>query len=144
MIFKSIICFERLFHQKLFRYMIEQRYLLNLYLHQDILSIKKINRSFMCILSRFSCVTLFDPMYSIVHQAALSKGFSRQEYSSGLPCPLPGILPMQGSKSISNICCIGRQVLYHQCHMGSPNRFFTTKNFIGSYLKVNHMWVPCV
>ena len=30
------------------------------------------------------------------HQATLSLGFSRQEYWSGLPCPLPGDLPDPG------------------------------------------------
>ncbi|ELR59374.1 hypothetical protein M91_12867, partial [Bos mutus] len=29
-------------------------------------------------------------------QAPLSMGFSRQEYWSGLPCPLPGDLPNSG------------------------------------------------
>ena len=37
-----------------------------------------------------SCQTLCDPMNCIAHQAPLSMGFSRQEYWSGLPCPVPG------------------------------------------------------
>ena len=32
----------------------------------------------------------------VAHQAALSVGFSRQEYWSGLPCPPPGDLPDPG------------------------------------------------
>ena len=33
---------------------------------------------------------------TIAHQAPLSKGFSRQEYWSVPPCPLPGDLPDPG------------------------------------------------
>ena len=43
-----------------------------------------------CMLSRFSCVQLFVILWSVVHQAPLSIGFSRQEYWSGLPCPSLG------------------------------------------------------
>ena len=35
-----------------------------------------------------SCLTLRDP-WTVVYQALLSMGFSRQEYWSGLPCPSP-------------------------------------------------------
>ena len=34
-------------------------------------------------------------------QAPLSMGFSRQEYCSGLPCPLPGDLPNPGVEPVS-------------------------------------------
>ena len=47
-------------------------------------------------------------------------GFSRQEYWSGLPCPPPGDLPTPGIQPKSHVSCIGRQVLYHQRHLGSP------------------------
>ena len=44
-----------------------------------------------------SCPTLYDSMDCIAHQAALSMGFSRQEYWSGLRCPpLGDIFPTQG------------------------------------------------
>ena len=33
---------------------------------------------------------------TVAHQAPLFMGFSRQEYWSGLPCPLPGYLPNPG------------------------------------------------
>ena len=47
-----------------------------------------------------SCPTLCDPMnYSPL--ASLSMGFSRQKYSSGLPCPPPGDLPNPGIESPS-------------------------------------------
>ena len=40
------------------------------------------------------CLTLCDPMDYIAHQAPLLNGFFRQEYWSGLPCPLQEIFPM--------------------------------------------------
>ena len=40
-----------------------------------------------CVLSN---VWLFVTMWTVVHQAPLSIGFSRQEYWSGLPFPTPG------------------------------------------------------
>ena len=43
-----------------------------------------------------SCLTLCDPVDYIAHQAPLSMEFSRQEYWSGWPCPLPGDLPDPG------------------------------------------------
>ena len=39
-----------------------------------------------------SCLTLATP-WAITHQAPLSMRFSRQEYLTGLPFPLPGDLP---------------------------------------------------
>ena len=48
-----------------------------------------------------SCLTLCDPMDSSLHHAALSMGFSRQEYWSGLPFPSP--IPKKGNaKECSN------------------------------------------
>ena len=36
--------------------------------------------------------------WTVVHQASLSMGFSKQEYWSGLPFPSPGDLPDPGIK----------------------------------------------
>ena len=53
-------------------------------------------------------------LWTVARQGPLSKGFSRQEYRSGLPCPPPEDLPDSGIKSTSfYIFCIGRQFLYH-------------------------------
>ena len=41
-------------------------------------------------------VQLFVTSWTIVHQAPLSMGFSRQEHQSGLPCPPPVNLPDPG------------------------------------------------
>ena len=42
-----------------------------------------------CVPSHLSCVQLLVTLWTVAHQALLSMGFSRQEYWSGLPCPLP-------------------------------------------------------
>ena len=39
--------------------------------------------------------------WTVVYQAPLSMGFSRQEYQSGLPFPSPGDLPDPGIKPAS-------------------------------------------
>ena len=49
-----------------------------------------------CMLSHFSWIQLCATLWTVVHQAPLSMGFSRQEYWSGLPCPPPGGLPDPG------------------------------------------------
>jgi len=40
-----------------------------------------------------SHVRLFATPWTVARQAPLSRGFSREEYWSGLPCPPPGLLP---------------------------------------------------
>ena len=47
----------------------------------------------MWVLSHFSHVRLSVTPWTVPHQAPLSMGFCRQDYSSGLPCPPPGDLP---------------------------------------------------
>ena len=48
-----------------------------------------------------SHVRLFATIWTVACQAPLSMGFSRQEYWSGLPCPLPGDLPDLGIEPTS-------------------------------------------
>ena len=57
-----------------------------------------------------SCLTLCDPMDSIVCQAPLFMGFSRQEYWSGWPCLLPWDLPNPGIEltSLMSAALVGR------------------------------------
>ena len=55
------------------------------------------------MLSRFSYVQLFATLWTVVRQAPLSLGFSRQEYWSGLPFPSPGELPDPGIKPASPV-----------------------------------------
>ena len=49
----------------------------------------------------FSCVWLFDTLWTVARQAPLSMGFSRQGHWSGLPCSPPGDLPDQGIEPAS-------------------------------------------
>ena len=51
-----------------------------------------------CMLSH---VQLFVTPWTVAHQAPLSTGFFRQEYSSGLPFPPPGDLPNPGLETVS-------------------------------------------
>ena len=54
-----------------------------------------------CVLSRFSHVQLCVTLWTIVRQAPLSTGFSRQEYWNGLPFTSPGDLPNPGIEPAS-------------------------------------------
>ena len=62
-----------------------------------------------CALSH-SHVPLFATPWSILHQAPLPMGFSRQEYWSGLLYPPPGDLPDAGIKppSLTSLALAGR------------------------------------
>ena len=53
-----------------------------------------------CVLSHSECPTLCDPV-TAARQPPLSMGFSKQEYWSGLPFPIPGDLPNPGIKPMS-------------------------------------------
>ena len=53
-----------------------------------------------CLLSSFSHIQIFATPWTAAHQAPLSMGFSRQEYWSELPFPLPGDLPNPGTESM--------------------------------------------
>ena len=65
------------------------------------------------------CPTLRDPMdWTVAHQAPLFMGFSRQEYCHAL---LPGIFLTSGWKPSLCVSRIGRQVLYHLCHLRNPS-----------------------
>ena len=73
------------------------------------------------VLSHFSHVRLFVILWTVAFQAPLSMGFSRQVYWSGLLWPPPGDLPNPGIEpGYIMSTCIGRQVLYHWCHLGTP------------------------
>ena len=61
-------------------------------------NIKDISECAKCLMDvlwvccHFSCVWLWT-LWTVIHQAPLSMGFSRQEYWNGWPCPSPGDLP---------------------------------------------------
>ena len=56
-----------------------------------------------CLLSHFSHVPFFVTLWTIACQAPLAIGFSRQEYGSGLSCPLPEDLPDTATETQSFI-----------------------------------------
>ena len=66
------------------------------------------------MLSRFNHVELFLTLWIVACQALLSLGFSRQEYWSGLPCPLPEGLPHPGIKPRSPALQVDSIPLSHQ------------------------------
>ena len=49
----------------------------------------------------FGPVRLFVTLWTVAHQIPLSRGFSSQEYWSGLPFPPPGHLPDPGIEPVS-------------------------------------------
>ena len=55
----------------------------------------------MCVLNCFSRVWLFLSLWTVILQAALSMGFSRQEYWSGFPYSPPGDLLYPGNEPTS-------------------------------------------
>ena len=66
-----------------------------------------------------SRVWLFVTSWIVARQAPLSMEFSRQEYRSGYPFLLQGIVPIQGSNPGLLHC---RQILYNLNHQGSPKK----------------------
>ena len=64
------------------------------------------------VLSYFSCVRLFETLWTVAQQSPLSKGFSRQEYWSGCHVLLQGIFPTQGSNPCLLCLLHCRQIFY--------------------------------
>ena len=52
------------------------------------------------VVPSLSRAQLFATLWTVAFQTPLSKGFSRQEYWSGLPCPPPGDLPDRRVKPV--------------------------------------------
>ena len=61
-----------------------------------------------CMQGCFSCIRLFVTLGTVDPRAPLSMGFSREEYQSGLPSPLPGDLPDPGIESLMSPALAGR------------------------------------
>ena len=68
-----------------------------------------------------SCLTLCHP-WTVVCQVPLPMEFSRQEYQSGLPCPLPGDLPCPEIRrmSLTSPALAGRFLTTSEVHLGWP------------------------
>ena len=88
---------------------------------------------FMHVLSG-SVVWLFGAPRTVDCQAPLPIECSRQEYWSRLPFPTLGNLPYSRESSrpwvqtrIPYVSCIGRWILYHYHHLGSPMLYLKNK-----------------
>ena len=71
----------------------------------------------------FVCVSLFSrvPLFTIPWTIGSSvHGIFQARVQEGLPCPPPGDLPNPGTEPPSHVSCVGRCILYHSCHLGSP------------------------
>ena len=67
-----------------------------------------------CVLIHFSCVQLFATLWTVVHQAPLSGGFSMQEYWSRFLFSPPGYRPDPGIEPVFLMS------------LASAGRFFST------------------
>ena len=75
--------------------------------------------AWMHAISLFSLVQIFETLWIVAHQTPLSMGFSRQEYCTGFPSLLQGIVPEQGL------------YLASLASPASARRFFTTSTSRG-------------
>ena len=79
-----------------------------------------------CMLNHFSHALLFVTLWTVAHQAPLSKDSPGKNTGVGCHALLQGYLLDPGMETASHVSCIGRWVLYHQCHLGSPKAGFLT------------------
>ena len=94
-------------------------------------------------LSRSVIVQLFSTSWTVACQIPLSMEFSRQEYWSGLPFPIPGDLlnPRIEAKSLATFCT-GRCILYHCATWEAPEWMVTKlKSCPSPHLK-HLQWLP--
>ena len=101
------------------------------------------NNNNVCVLIDQSCSTLLDPTDCSLPGAFVLGDFSRQEYWSGLPCPLAGDFPNQGIEPRSFAL---RQILYRLRHQGSPRILGWVAHplFRGSSRPRNWTGVSCI
>ena len=71
-----------------------------------------------CVLSYFSLSDSLRPMHSSP-QVPLSMDSPGKNTSVGCHVLLQEIFLTQGSNQLSHVSCIGRQFLYHWCHLAS-------------------------
>ena len=76
-------------------------------------------RDLVGVCSCFSCIWLFETLWTTAYQAPLSMRFPRQEYRSGLPHSLPGDLLHPGIKFRSLTLQVDSLTL---SHWGSPDK----------------------
>ena len=77
-----------------------------------------------CMLSLLSHVWLFVTQWTVTCQAPLSWDFPGKSTRVDCHSLLQGSSQPRDWTGISHVSCIGRWVLYHQCHLGSPSILF--------------------
>ena len=85
-----------------------------------------------------NCVRLLATPWSAAHQALLSRGFSRQEYWSGLPFPLLGDLPATGLEPVSAALQADSLSLSHQGSPAFPSILPPPSFLCSSFLQCGH------
>ena len=83
-----------------------------------------------CVLSHFSHGWLFATLWTVVRQAPLCMGLSRQECWNALPFPPPGSSWPRDWMHVSYVFCIGRRVLYHWATWEAHSSIYTMGQFI--------------
>ena len=95
------------------------------------------------MLSHISGVRLFATLWTEAHQAFLSMGFSRQEcWGQEVGVAMPSSRRSSKTKDqtcISYVFCIGRWVIYHQHHLGSPSVIGTVRIQIGMEMDITYI-----
>ena len=102
-------------------------------------NIKNKNHS-ACVLNHFSCVQLFATPCTVALQAALSTGFCKQEYWSGLPCPFPRDLPDPGIEPASAVSPALQMDSLPLSYQGNPKSTLKSTISIVLYKKENEKW----
>ena len=75
------------------------------------------------MLSHFSCVQLCDTLDCSLPGSSLSMGIFQARILEWVAMPSSmGSSQPRDQTHVSYVFCTGRQVLYHQCHQGSPDR----------------------
>ena len=85
-----------------------------------------------CVLSQFSRIQLFATLWTIALQALLTMGFSKARILEWAAMPFSMGLPDPGIKPIFLCLQYGRQVLYHQCHLGRPHLIMACSIAVGT------------
>ena len=83
--------------------------------------------SYACVLS-LGQVRFFATLWTVVSQAPLSMGFSRQEYWSQLPCSPQGNLPNPGTEPASPVPPALQAILYHWATREVWPQLYATRN----------------
>ena len=116
----------------------------------DPMGLEKCTMAYARVLSRFSRDRLCATLGTVAHQAPLSRGFSRQGYWSGLPCPSPGDLPDLGMEpeSLKSPALVGKDTAV-SCRallqgifptQGSNPKSLTSPQLAGGFFITSTTW----